>query len=116
MKDWYVGQKVVCIIEVGKRWSHQVYYKDIVAPVSNGIYTIRAVEMDFEWVGLLFEEIRNRQHRFRGGVAEPTWRDLFFKPLEEKKTDISTFKKLLTPAPKEYIKVPLKKVKEYADN
>ena len=91
---FHVGQKVVCV----KRgdWVDSLDVPN--RPVTNGIYTVRAMADD--GIGLYFEEIKNAPLNHIEGFYEPAWWKLHFRPIVERKTDISIFKQLLIPGTK----------------
>ncbi len=96
--DFVVGQRVVCINGDWPEWAVSTDERFIVpgpvrVPMLNEVLTIagiqagtRLVTMSAVW--LAFEEIA-------GG-----WHYSHFRPLIERKTDISMFKRMLTPAKK----------------
>lgn len=93
-----IGQKVVCVAKpLGG-------YGDENVPCVGRIYTIRGFEFErptgVERVGLLFEEIRNEPHHYTGYArpTEATFPASKFKPLVERKTDISIFTRMLNPS------------------
>lgn len=92
-----VGQKVVCVEDQNQ---HEVLgHKDL---VKNGIYSVRWVGMyDGELCLRVIEVERRPIFTIFGEVVG--WTDMpfnldRFRPLVEKKTDISIFTKLLNPA------------------
>ena len=102
-----VGQKVIC---VGHGYWH-AYGRAPAAPVRGGVYTIRwsGLCSDPSGVGqpaLRFHELINPPHRWRGGICECAFRvqnsdgTVNFRPLVERKTDISIFQRMLVPAGK----------------
>ena len=82
-----VGMKVVCVDVMGLRSTHP--------PVLFGVvYTVRGVFDDpIDGLGILLEEIINPMHE-RG---EYGYRPHRFRPIVERKTDISCFKHMLHP-------------------
>lgn len=67
------------------------------------VLTVRAVQtcMRSDWqvhTGLLFEEIRSHPVETTVGAFEPDFRHDNFRPVVQRKTDISIFKALLTPS------------------
>ncbi len=92
-----VGQKVVCI-NVGPNvsplltgvWIPDGWRAD--TPIINSVYTVDAiVGLPGNRTGLVLAEIKNTA----------TWKFAFdmrrFRPIVERKTDISVFKRMLTP-------------------
>ena len=111
--NFVVGQKVVCVDDKWANSDHPVH-KETIHPKIGHVYTIRDMgpNVDGE-IALRFVEIRNKRRLFRDGVDEANFFHWHFRPVKENKTDISIFKKMLTPAPKEDIRIPSKKVKEH---
>lgn len=95
---FHVGQKVVCVDD---DW----YVADLpelqCVPKKHSIYTIRAIEQIGDGDGFLLCEIVNPVIEWDGVTAEPTFDAESFRPIVERKTDISIFKKMLIEAPKE---------------
>lgn len=92
-----VGQKVVCIAgDLATDWT--VYTFKLSAPEKDGIYTIRGM---LEWngeCGLWLEELRNPLMSLTDGTfGEVGFWASHFRPLVERKTDISIFQELLAP-------------------
>lgn len=92
---FHLGQKVVCISE-----EHNCDYVFCVVPKKGNVYTICAID---DADGLRFSEIRNAlmtciNTRARTvSIAEPSFWPEDFRPLVERETDISIFKKMLPP-------------------
>lgn len=94
-----VGQKVVCITEEWKLGGIDPAHWGMAVPKLNCIYTISKIELDdtISMVVLHLSEIVNPP------LPSPPWPQnkisafaaAGFRPLEEKKTDISVFEKLL---------------------
>jgi len=101
---FYVGQKVVCIAP-HDQWETEGH-KDIILPVKDGIYTIRAIYPGVTVPGLYFllSEIRNQPVRTEIGDVEQRFNAHAFRPIVEKKTDISVFTSMLTPAPTQKVR------------
>lgn len=103
MNRFYVGQKV-CHVPIYGSWTKfEKNLSDLTHPVPNGIYTIREICLDInnfgkEVVAIRLKEIVNPIREFLTGRKEVCWDAAEFQPLEEKKTDISIFKKLLNPS------------------
>lgn len=92
---FYIGQRVVFIGNGGFA-RHLAHYPDLKVPKKNHVYTVR--ELTFhETAGLRVEEILNNKHHYKEGYEECAWLVDEFRPLEERKTDISIFEKLLNP-------------------
>jgi hypothetical protein len=97
--NFRIGQKVVCI----KTPTH-AYYKRTCPhrPVENGIYTVRGLIVVGGETGVYLEEVVNPTVFFLfEGRTEAAFHHGFFRPLIETKTDISVFKKMLTPNTRE---------------
>lgn len=99
--DFVVGQKVVCLID---EWSSSgvaslLAHAPHTFPQKGKIYTIRNIETFREgFVYLHFVEIVNPVIPFFHGPWEQGWDYRRFRPLADRKTDISVFTALLTPA------------------
>lgn len=93
-----VGQKVVCINGAFSSEWDQIGNK----PVERGIYTVRAVTIctfgsHVDVPCILLEEVKNPIKRWRdGSTMECPFAQKRFRPLVERKTDISIFKAMLT--------------------
>lgn len=87
-----IGQKVVCIMP---EWpgSQDVPNR----PAFKEVYTIRAFVPDG---GLLLCEIHNPPMDHIEGYCEPAWWPGRFRPVVERKTDISVFTEILRKATK----------------
>jgi hypothetical protein len=115
------GQQVVCIADAEgwcqtnlKRPTREVF-PGIIIPQKNSVYTIRQIlACDDDYVGLLFQEIRNKPYPCLNGLEEPNWDWRAFKPLETKEDKLEIFRKMLTgnTAPKEIEKKVTPKVRE----
>jgi hypothetical protein len=96
MTSFRIGQKVVCIYEgpwyftvTGQ--SGYVHY-DRPCPIFKAIYTISGFDI---YDGILLREI---DHEMTYADGSPCgWRYDCFRPVNERKTDISIFTKMLTP-------------------
>jgi hypothetical protein len=95
-----VGQKVVCICS----WRNPFTRADVIVPTKDEIYTVR--DIGFGWFSgvrrpaLRLVEIRNEPFEAREfGIREPMYRAIDFRPVVERKTDITCFKEMLTPSP-----------------
>ena len=93
---FYVGQKVVCVngnfIDRDKH-----FYPDDVLPVTGGVYTVRELFSRHRKPGMRLIEIRNPLHNHCGCLMECGFHRSRFRPLIERKTDISIFTRMLTP-------------------
>lgn len=92
---FYVGQKVVCVRSWGTR--NREEYE---CPVKGVVYTVREfVDIGTE-PSLRVCEIHNSPIAWANveGLVEPSWVRHAFRPMVERKTDISVFTALLDPA------------------
>jgi hypothetical protein len=96
-----VGQKVVCIkkdpwfnIEAGMISDYRT------PPKYGDIVTIQEIVPSFDNIGQPAIFLVLVEHPAEFPVISRRWHQQWFKPLEEKKTDISIFEKMLIPAPK----------------
>lgn len=84
---FHVGQKVVCIDD------HILPGEPGPYVIRNAVYTIRSINEEPPWITLLFFELPP--------VWVPGWCTGYgiyaFRPLIERKTDISIFTEMLTP-------------------
>lgn len=89
-----VGQKVVCIHTFPQaEWTPEIAF-----PNKDAVYTIRAIIAYPAGEGALLREIKNPQVDTFAGFVEPAFTVRAFRPLVERKTDISIFKKMLAPS------------------
>lgn len=92
---FHVGQRVVCV-RTGRR-----SFDDCTYPVVGGIYTVRDIYAPPLGVdgptGLRFVEFVNPPKLFNGFAIEIAFWDRCFRPIQERKTDISIFTEMLTP-------------------
>ena len=93
---FHVGQKVVCVIghtNKGARWPAQI--------VVGGIYTVREIDTRcvsrWKQLGLRLEEYCEPAKMTSVGMWETPFPADHFRPVVERKTDISIFQKMLTP-------------------
>lgn len=107
MTDFYIGQKVVCIAKGD--WSkaikmHEEGGQRLAVPKAGDIYTIRDIYIDpfTGRTGLRLAEVVNdkitRWANFKL-YMEIGWYEYEFRPLRKRQTDISIFRKLLSPSP-----------------
>jgi len=97
--NFRVGQKVVCINDTWNEYHAQVVRAlDVVLPVKGEIYTIRSIIVRPHRSDLLLHEIINPIIEYDIGPAEQHFNVLRFKPVVERKTDISIFKAMLNPS------------------
>lgn len=89
---FYIGQKVVCI----RDWPpHQ--HRRYLCPTKGSIYTVRALQDIGTAPSMYLVEIRNSPYVFINVPypIEPAWIRSAFRPLVERKTDISLFTAML---------------------
>jgi len=90
-----IGQKVVCISD---EWRNPQYELPVAMPMKHGVYTIRAMGLGTcgdngeEQIGLLFQEFI---YPIASCGFEPSFSSRCFRPIVERKTDISIFQKML---------------------
>lgn len=92
---FYVGQKVVLVgwnDMPAKEWQAI----GAVYPSVGDVYTVRAILPWRDSAVLLLAEIDNSHLGYR---PEPGFRQEFFRPVVERKTDISIFERILTDRP-----------------
>ena len=91
---FHVGQKVVCLADLSR-----LTLPSEVAPTKGAVYTIRAIMTDNKgYLGLFLVEIKNPPVYCALGFCERALWAGHFRPVIEKKTDISIFTQLLTPS------------------
>jgi hypothetical protein len=103
-----IGQKVVCIKEGLWSWERKypnyIRHFGIVHPKKGDVLTIRAIERGVGKrddgsaieANLLFDEIVNRPSpRASGSSKEAAFDSARFRPIQERKTDISIFTEML---------------------
>ena len=104
MTNFRVGQKVVCV----ETWTPGSNYSPNIVngPVEGGVYTVREVGYLHPWypdlVVVLLLELDNSGGKwtFRGAPYEwePPFAARRFRPVVDRKTDISLFRAMLTPS------------------
>ncbi len=90
--SFQVGQKVMMKHDRG-RWADLAL--GCVAPEFGVVYTIRDVLGDQETGFLRFNEIKNPIIVTHIGIGEPMFEARMFRPVVERKTDISIFTEIL---------------------
>lgn len=94
-----VGQQVVCIDDDWSKWTSYDFEVIPNRPIKGQKYTIRDMRevnfIDGPSIGLYFHEIQNPIAVWKSGNYENAFWFKRFKPLEEKKTDISIFTNIL---------------------
>lgn len=96
-----IGQRVVCIAT--DDWDE--LEADERGPICGHIYTIRGINSNAhigpdEPLGLLLFEIVNPPHSHLEGFVEADFDSSWFRPIIERKTDISILEALLLPTDK----------------
>lgn len=98
--DFVVGQKVVLIKPFPDHEIERAEADGVILPSMAVVYTVRDIEPGVGlYVGrfaLRFIELVNPPHHSNG--LEPAFVHTMFRPVVERKTDISIFKRMLTPA------------------
>jgi len=102
-----IGQKVVCITKKPLYPKYSGCRKMPEAIKVGGIYTIRDIDVRYvEWVGepgIRLEEFLFPPSNTRCGMIEPAFAMSRFRPVLEKKTDISIFTEMLRKQPSELL-------------
>ena len=92
---FHVGQRVVCIDDIGCAPGSEFPY----IPIKGSIYTVRGFvspHVGYERTpGMLLEEVVNAPWEYNEGVVEPSFHPYHFRPVVQRKTDISVFKRML---------------------
>jgi len=102
-----IGQKVVCVDDF---WEAPPAADHLIRPQKDQVYTVR--DLAPGWISsngpaIRLEEIINRKTLWqKSGFCELAFKTSRFRPLVERKTDISIFTAMLTPSPK-YVKVKM---------
>lgn len=91
-----VGQRVICIDDD----FHQRFPEDVgtIFPVKGQIYTVRSVELTRYGPAITLVEIINVDQLYEDGFGELNFLPRRFRPVVERKTDISIFTRMLTGA------------------
>lgn len=90
---FYVGQKVVC---VGNPAKIKAFFGEAY-PHIGGVFTIREIIQHANGESFRLVEIVNKAAPYVEGYMECYFRAKYFRPVVERKTDISIFKAMLTP-------------------
>lgn len=94
---FHVGQKVACVLQPQHPW---YLNKCPNRPVKDGVYTIREIMFVEGVMGFLLGELLNPARPWSNApFSEPGFHHGFFRPVDERKTDISIFTKMLTGSP-----------------
>ncbi|MGE0290387.1 MAG: hypothetical protein AB7I42_25070 [Bradyrhizobium sp.] len=105
MSEWFhVGQKVVCVDDQG----HHAPWRPVSTRGLDGlkrgrVYTVRAVGRYHMVACIWLVEIERAVDAEHPHLGEPGYAPIRFRPLREKKTDISVFKEMLVTPPKEVV-------------
>jgi len=95
--NFVVGQKVVFVGAFSQNWKARAAEEGVILPVKGVVYTIRGFDpVTVNGVFIWLNEIRN-------DICIPAGREYSFaaeefRPVVDRKTDISVFKAMLTPA------------------
>jgi hypothetical protein len=89
---FHVGQKVVCLVS----FDRGIYGE--IGPVKDAIYTVRKVFESCGAVGIHLYEIVNVPQQYADRFGEMGFDVVGFRPLDERKTDISVFTDILVKA------------------
>ena len=97
--DFVVGQRVVMVTEYDAQSYARAASEGVTLPTKGSIYTVRGIEPGAGWQSNLtfiwLDELSNPPSC--DGI-EPNWDTNMFRPVVERKTDISIFTAMLTPA------------------
>jgi hypothetical protein len=93
---FWIGQKVVCVDDRGLA---AALHQDEVGPLVGDIYTVRGLICVNGQHGVKLFEIVNPPHQYWGETRECAFYARRFRPVVEKKTDISVFEEILQRAP-----------------
>lgn len=87
-----VGQKVKYVgPDFGSPWNQ-------ITPTPNAEYTVRACGFVMGEDAILLNEVINAPRQWAEGIHELWMNSKFFRPIVERKTDISIFKRMLIPS------------------
>jgi hypothetical protein len=92
-----INQKVICIkggpcdAEIDNPWIARRF----VFPRKSDLLTIRSIETSDRGTYLRFHEIKNQPFAFEDGFGEMEFNADHFRPIVDRKTDISTFTNIL---------------------
>lgn len=91
MREWVKpGQKVTLIVD--QPWTPR---QGDTTPIFGVVYTIRSVFDSYGGIGIRFMEIINQPRIHIDGYAEVAFLADSFRPVTERKTDISVFQEIL---------------------
>jgi hypothetical protein len=104
----YVGQKVACVGGSEQRlpphqrmfWRHWRQYWGVATPAKGSVYTIREIRLRKDGtLGLRLVEVINPACEWNDAPPqEPWYHATDFRPVVERKTDISIFTAMLNPS------------------
>lgn len=99
--SWFVGMKVVFIMQ-GERHEYHGGYGNETDPVFGKVYTIRELGFEAGHAALRLVEIVNPIQDYSDATGKTVREEVWFlchnfRPVEERKTDISIFTRLLKP-------------------
>lgn len=92
--SWHVGMKVVC---VQTQEASRAREEGVILPEIGRVYTIRYIGPSDFWPGIFIRlnEVRNGPHHLDG--EEPSFYHGWFRPVQDRSTDISIFTRMLNP-------------------
>jgi len=95
--QFVVGQRVVCMNDhfAPKGLAHLRAWSEPCLPAKDQVYTVRKIEAFDDATYLFFTEIVNPVIPFQHGMWEQGFDHRRFRPLTERKSDISVFTKML---------------------
>lgn len=90
MSNFHVGQKVVCVDD---RWVED----EPQLPMAGVVYTIREIDAGDDGLYFRLHELVNPVRKYRYAEMEASFEAAAFRPVAERKTDISIFRAMLEP-------------------
>lgn len=98
--NFVVGQKIELVIDFSPEQRRSAPMDDIILPELNTVYTVRELSIFEGEPMVLLVEVINRPRYYADvfDVVEQGFGAYRFRPLTERKSDISVFKAMLTPA------------------
>ena len=104
---FHIGQRVICVDDniIGENGVFDRAFTERCPhlPVKGRTYTVRGFIVPYAGYsgtpGMLLEEIVNPPYRYVEGTFEPSFFPSHFRPLAERKTDISLFTAMLYKKP-----------------
>lgn len=97
MCNFRVGQKVTMVQGYEPKVYDRAKSEGVTLPETGVVYTVRGIEDGLGWYSgvpfIWLEELRNAPHVSDG--VEPNWDARLFRPVVDRKTDISIFTAML---------------------